>query len=55
MTAAAAFHDGYPERPGSFLAGMDDGSIWMTSDYGASFAQIVTGLPGIYGIAISRN
>ena len=55
MTAAARSTTGYPGRPGSFLAGMDDGSIWMTSDYGESFAQIVTGLPGIYGIAISSN
>ncbi len=55
MTAAARSTTGYPDRPGSFLAGMDDGSIWMTGDHGESFAQIATGFPAIYGIAISSN
>ena len=55
MTAAVRSTAGYPDRPGSFLAGMDDGSIWMTADHGTSFEQIASGFPGIYGIAISRN
>jgi len=44
-----------PDSPGSFLVGMNDGSIWMTADHGESFSQIATGLPPIYGLAVSRN
>jgi photosystem II stability/assembly factor-like uncharacterized protein len=46
---------GCPDTPGSFLVGMNDGSIWMTSDHGGSFDQIATGLPPIFGLTVSRN
>jgi hypothetical protein len=55
MVAAPRATAGRPGTPGSFLVGMNDGSIWMTSDYGESFNQIATGLPPIYGLAVSRN
>jgi len=55
MTAAPRATAARSGQPGSFLVGMNDGSIWMTTDYGASFDRIATGLPPIYGLAISRN
>jgi hypothetical protein len=55
FTAAPRGTSGLPDRPGSFLVGMSDGSIWMTTDHGESFGQIANGLPPIYGLAISQN
>jgi photosystem II stability/assembly factor-like uncharacterized protein len=55
MKAAPRATTGCPDRAGSFLVGMNDGSIWMTADHGESFKQIATGLPPIYGLAVSRN
>lgn len=43
---------GDPAAAGTLLAGMTDGSVWMTRDYGESFAQIVSGLPSIFGVAV---
>jgi photosystem II stability/assembly factor-like uncharacterized protein len=55
MSAAPRAATGHPDRAGSFLVGMNDGSIWMTANYGESFDQVANGLPPVYGIAISRN
>ncbi len=40
---------------GSVLAGMSDGSVWMTRDYGESFKEIVTGLPSIFGLSVIHD
>jgi hypothetical protein len=32
---------------------MNDGTIFMTSDFGDSFSQIAGGLPPVYAIAIA--
>jgi photosystem II stability/assembly factor-like uncharacterized protein len=55
FTAAPRGTSSLPDQPGSFLVGMSDGSIWMTTDHGESFKQIANGLPPIYGLAISQN
>jgi photosystem II stability/assembly factor-like uncharacterized protein len=55
MSAAPRATTARPDRAGSVLVGMNDGTIWMTTDHGESFKQIATGLPPVYGIAISRN
>jgi photosystem II stability/assembly factor-like uncharacterized protein len=55
FSAAPRGPAGLPGRPGSFLVGMSDGSIWMTTNHGESFDQIATGLPAIYGLAVSQN
>lgn len=52
MTAAPRATASRPDQPGSFLVGMNDGSIWMTADFGESFAQVAKELPPIYGLAI---
>ncbi len=55
MVAAARGTAGFPDKAGTMLAAMNDGSVWMTDNYGETFSQAVTGLPPVYGIAISRN
>lgn len=42
-----------PDRAGTFIAGMNDGTIFMTSDFGESFSQIAGGLPPVYAIAVA--
>jgi photosystem II stability/assembly factor-like uncharacterized protein len=46
---------GDPHAAGTFLAGMSDGSVWMTRDYGESFKEIVSGLPSIFGISVVHD
>jgi photosystem II stability/assembly factor-like uncharacterized protein len=55
MTAAPRATAKCPQVNGSFLVGMNDGSIWMTTDYGNSFKQIANGLPPIFGLTVSRS
>ncbi len=55
MTAAPRATIARPGKPGSFLVGMNDGSIWMTANHGESFDQVASGLPPIYGLAVSRS
>jgi photosystem II stability/assembly factor-like uncharacterized protein len=55
MPAAPRATTSRPGQAGSFLVGMNDGTIWMTANHGESFDQIATGLPPVYGLAISRN
>jgi photosystem II stability/assembly factor-like uncharacterized protein len=55
MVAAPRGTAGFPDRAGTFLAAMNDGSVWMTDDYGEHFKQAVKGLPPVYGITISAN
>lgn len=55
MTAAPRGTAGFPDRAGTFLAAMNDGSVWMTTDYGESFTEAAKGLPPAYGITISPN
>jgi photosystem II stability/assembly factor-like uncharacterized protein len=55
MVGAPRGTAGFPDRAGTFLVAMNDGSVWMTMDYGESFAQAVKGLPPVYGITISPN
>lgn len=42
-----------PDQAGTYVVGMNDGTIFMTSDFGDSFSQIAGGLPPIYAIAIA--
>lgn len=53
LTAAPRAAAGCPDQAGTFVVGMTDGAIFMTGDFGESFAQIAGGLPGVYGIAIA--
>jgi predicted solute-binding protein len=55
MTAAPRATTSLPNQAGSFLVGMNDGTIWMTADFGESFKQVATGLPPIYALSVSRN
>jgi photosystem II stability/assembly factor-like uncharacterized protein len=55
MPAAPRATIARPGKPGSFLVGMNDGTVWMTADHGDSFVQVASGLPGIYGLAVSAN
>lgn len=44
-----------PATAGTVLTGMSDGSVWMTRDFGESFAEIVSGLPSIFGLSLVRD
>jgi hypothetical protein len=46
---------GDPDDPDTFLAGMSDGSVWMTEDGGDSFRTVVTALPHVTGLRIVRG
>jgi photosystem II stability/assembly factor-like uncharacterized protein len=53
LTAAPRAAGSCPDRAGTYLVGMNDGTIFMTSDFGDSFSQIAGGLPPVYSIAIA--
>lgn len=53
LTAAPRAFGSCPDQAGTFLVGMNDGTIFMTSDFGDSFAQIAAGLPPIYALAVA--
>jgi photosystem II stability/assembly factor-like uncharacterized protein len=53
LTAAPRAAAGCPDRAGTYLVGMNDGTIFMSSDFGDSFSQIAGGLPPVYSIAIA--
>jgi photosystem II stability/assembly factor-like uncharacterized protein len=53
LTAAPRAFGSCPDQAGTYLVGMNDGTIFMTSDFGDSFSQIAVGLPPVYAIAIA--
>lgn len=53
LTAAPRAYGSCPDQAGTYLVGMNDGTIFMTSDFGDSFSQIATGLPPVYSIAVA--
>jgi hypothetical protein len=53
LTAAPRAAAGCPDQAGTYLVGMNDGTIFMSSDFGDSFSQIAGGLPPVYSIAIA--
>jgi photosystem II stability/assembly factor-like uncharacterized protein len=55
MVAAPRGTAGFPDKAGTILSAMNDGSVWMSDTYGESFKQVVKGLPPLYAITISRN
>lgn len=42
-----------PEDAGTFLIGMNDGTVWMTEDSGESFRTILSGLPGVNSLRVA--
>lgn len=46
---------GDPEDPNALFVGFMDGSVWMSEDGGESFRQIITGLPPVRGMLVSRR
>lgn len=44
---------GDPEHANTILAGLTDGSVWMTEDGGESFRTAVQGLPHVTGLRIA--
>jgi len=46
---------GDPDDPDAFFAGMTDGSVWMSEDSGATFRQILTGVPPVQSITVGRR
>jgi photosystem II stability/assembly factor-like uncharacterized protein len=44
-----------PDDPDTFLAGMSDGTIWMTDDCGESFRTVAQGLPHVTGLRVIRR
>lgn len=53
LTAAPRAVGSIPDEPGTFLVGMTDGAIYMTDNFGDSFAQIASGLPTIWSIVVT--
>jgi photosystem II stability/assembly factor-like uncharacterized protein len=46
---------GDPENPNTYIAGMTDGTVWESTDGGESFRTILSGLPSILSLSVSRN
>jgi photosystem II stability/assembly factor-like uncharacterized protein len=46
---------GDPDDAGVYFAGMTDGSVWMSTDSGEHFRQVVSGLPPVSSLAIGRR
>ncbi|HWP58505.1 MAG TPA: hypothetical protein VNL14_11495 [Candidatus Acidoferrales bacterium] len=44
-----------PEDPDTFLAGMTDGTVWLSENGGASFRQILGGLPQVTSISVAHR
>lgn len=55
LTAAPRATGGDPADPDTFVAGLTDGSVWMTNDGGESFAQVISGLPPITSVLIAHR
>lgn len=53
LTAAPRAAGSCPDRAGTFVVGLNDGTIFMTADFGESFAQVAGGLPAVYAIAVA--
>lgn len=41
-----------PADAGTVLFGMHDGAVWITRDFGDSFAELVSGVPSIFGLSL---
>jgi photosystem II stability/assembly factor-like uncharacterized protein len=54
LKAAPRATAGDPEEPNGFFIGMNDGTIWCSTDGGESFHQIVGGLPSISSIRVAH-
>jgi photosystem II stability/assembly factor-like uncharacterized protein len=46
---------GDPDDPDAYFVGMTDGSVWMSEDGGATFRQILSGIPPVQSITVSRR
>jgi photosystem II stability/assembly factor-like uncharacterized protein len=46
---------GDADDPDAFFVGMTDGSVWMSENGGESFRQIITGLPQVSSITVTRR
>ncbi len=46
---------GDPDDPDAYFVGMTDGSVWMSEDGGATFRQILTGVPPVQSITVARR
>lgn len=44
-----------PDDPNVFLIGMTTGSVWMTSDGGEAFQEVLSGLPQVGGITVTHR
>jgi hypothetical protein len=41
----------HPTNPSGYVAGLTDGSVWVTDDDGASFQQMLDGLPSVMAMS----
>lgn len=55
ITPAPRATAGDPDDPDTYFVGMTDGSVWMSEDGGASFRQILMGLPPVQSITVARR
>lgn len=42
-----------PDQAGVYFTGLTDGSVWISSDGGESFTQILSNLPSVHSLAVS--
>ncbi|HZT07128.1 MAG TPA: sialidase family protein [Chloroflexota bacterium] len=42
-----------PKEPDTMFAGMTDGTVWMSRDGGASFAEVLSDLPSVHSLALA--
>ena len=55
ITAAPRCSAGDPDDPDVFLSGFNDGSVWMTTDGGDSYREVLSGLGFVFSIAVMRS
>lgn len=53
ITAAPRSTAGDPESPDVFIVGMNDGTVWITEDGGASFHRALSGLPPVTAVSVA--
>jgi photosystem II stability/assembly factor-like uncharacterized protein len=46
---------GDPDDADAYFVGMTDGSVWLSEDGGASFRQILSGVPPVQSITVGRR
>jgi photosystem II stability/assembly factor-like uncharacterized protein len=55
ISAAPRIVAGDPETQGTFLVGMQDGTVWMTEDWGESWRTALSGLPAVTSLRVAHR